>query len=179
MKILLLLTCFLILISCGRKKQQQPNNETPYALEEHKSKSVFSKRAPGDLLEDLYDGLVSGKPELQQLEKDIEELSERKKDSLVFFNDFDNKNDSYYSSAQNHTAQIQDSSLKKRMMQAIEDNRTDYDSKIAGIETLVKQLDQKQLTLTDHHTMLKLILTMAMMEKFQKINSLHQSLLDQ
>ena len=168
MKILFVLTSCLILISCGRKKQQPPNNETPQALEEHKSKSVLSKRASGDLMEDLYDELVPGKPGLKKLEKDIEELTERKTDSLASFSDFDNKNGRYYSSAETHVARIQDSALKKTMMQAIEDSRAVYDARIAGIESLVKQLDQKQLTLADHHIMLKLILTMVMMDKFQK-----------
>ena len=171
MKILFLLTISLILICCGRKKQQQQaENGTPHSLEQHESKSLFSKRAPGDLVEDLYSELVSDKSELQKLEKDIEDLADRKNDSLSYFNDFDNKNDRYYSSAQMHASQIQDSALKKKMIQALEDNLSAYEGRIASIKALVKELNQKQLALNDHHIMLKLILTMAMMEKFQKNN---------
>ena len=95
MKPSILFLAICILCSCSRRHSNQ-KNDTPVALESHKSSSIFSKRAAGDLVENIYDELVSETPELKELENQIQDINGRKSDSLTDYEKFTEQNDQYY-----------------------------------------------------------------------------------
>ncbi|HEV8508508.1 MAG TPA: hypothetical protein VGQ53_24100, partial [Chitinophagaceae bacterium] len=98
MKPFIFFVAICILCSCSRRHSSH-NNDTPIALETNKSSSVF-KRVPSDLVENIYDQLVSETPELKELENQIENANDRKNDSLSEYQKFTDKNEQYYTSAE-------------------------------------------------------------------------------
>jgi len=172
MKILLFFITIFCLCSCTRRQTNHQKNETPKSLDDNKSYSLISKRGPDDLVESLYDELVSQKSELKQLESDIDDLYDRKSDSLSGFEKFNAKNNSYYSSAKMHVEQIKDSILKERMKLIIYNSQTNYDNRISGFSKLVNQINDREITLNDYHFILKLNKTLTLIEKFQASSNL-------
>lgn len=96
---------YLLFFSCkqtGNNFQASPG--TPESLQdESKSEISLTKgRANEDLVESLYAELLEKTPELNELEKTIENLQEQKQDSLYTFEKFDKKNKSYYNSTKGY-----------------------------------------------------------------------------
>ena len=170
MKIFILFISCFILCSCARKQADHQDKETPKALEDKKSISLISKRGSGDLVESLYDELVSEKPELKELEDEIEDLDNRKPDSMESFENYNAKSNNYYSSANRHIEQIKDSVLKERMKTMMHNSQSDYNGRVAALAELVDQVNNKGITLNDYHLILKLSKTLMMIESFQKKN---------
>lgn len=167
MKPSILFLAICILCSCSRRHSNQ-KNDTPVALESHKSSSIFSKRAPGDLVENIYDELVSETPELKELENQIQDINGRKSDSLTDYEKFTEQNDQYYTSADHHSEVIGDSVLKEKIKTLINNSQNNYKNSIGGLNDLVNQLANKQTTLNDYHEVLKLTRTLPIIEKHQK-----------
>jgi len=170
MKIFFLIIAGFILSSCTRRQTNHQNNETPKSLDDKKSYSLISKRGQTDMVESLYDELVSEKAELKQLENEIDDLHDQAPDSLSVFENFNSKNNKYYSSAKQHVDQIKDSVLKEKMKMIIRNSQTNYDNRIAALSGLVNQLNDREITLNDYHLILKLNKTLTMIEGFQKNN---------
>jgi hypothetical protein len=157
----------LILCSCSRK-QSNKKTDTPVSLQNKKSYSLVSKRGPGDLVENLYSELVSETPALKELEEQIDDLDDRKDDSLSDYKKFTNKNENYYTSAGHHFEAINDSILKEKIKAVINTSKNNYNNSTAGLKTLIDQLNDKENSLKDYHLILKLIKTLPLIEEFQK-----------
>ncbi len=166
---ILLLLAICMLCSCGRKRSNQ-NNDTPAVLETNKSFSESIKRVPTDLVDAIYDEIASETPELQELENQIQDVNDRKDDSLSVYEKFTGKNDQYYASAGHHFEVISDSSLKEKIKTLINNSQDNYKNSTGGLTDLVDQLDAKQATLKDYHQVLKLTRTLPIIEKYQKKN---------
>ena len=151
--------------------EDKPKTETPKALEdESASYEIRSKRGSDDLVENLYGDLVDKTPELKALEYKIDNLYSSKDDSTKSFNRFDLKSLSYYSSAENHVEQIKDSLLKNKMKALIANSLSEYHSAISSHTAILKSIDTKYLALGDLHTMIKIIRTLPLIEKYQQDN---------
>jgi hypothetical protein len=161
-----------IILSCNNKRQQ-PQPETPKALDEKdKSYSLVSKRGyDEDILESIYSELVDKTPELKKLEEDIDILYFSKGDSLEAFTNFDSKNDRYYNSAGIHSQGIKDSLLRQKMKNLIQASLANYNSLTAPHNNLLKSIESKEATLSDVHTALKIVRTLPVIARYQK-NSL-------
>jgi hypothetical protein len=161
-----------IILSCNNKRQQ-PQPETPKALDEKdKSYSLVSKRGyDEDILESIYSELVDKTPELKKLEEDIDILYVSKGDSLEAFTNFDSKNDRYYNSAGIHSQGIKDSLLRQKMKNLIQASLANYNSLTAPHNNLLKSIESKEATLSDVHTALKIVRTLPVIARYQK-NSL-------
>jgi hypothetical protein len=162
-----------LLFSCkqsGNDFQATPG--TPEALrEENKSGISLSKgRANDDLVEGLYAELLVKNPELAELEKTIENLDDQKRDSIEIFNVFNQKNTSYYNSAERYSAGIKDSLLRRKIKTIIDNSKNNYDRRIAANEHLISILDVKEKTLEDLHVVLKLAKTLPIIDKYQADN---------
>jgi predicted house-cleaning noncanonical NTP pyrophosphatase (MazG superfamily) len=176
MKSLLLIsiiTC--TFLSCN----QTPGNkevtpETPKALQENSSSaeySLLSKRGSNeDLIENLYSELVDKTPELKDIEKRIDYLNEARVDSIEDFNNFNQKNNSYYSAAEQRVSHITDSLLRDKMRSIITNSQSKYSVQIAKHNSLIEILNSKAIKLQDLHIILKLVKTLTLIEKYQKDN---------
>ena len=174
-KVLILLTV-LILISCASRKENKttPHADVPKALQDNKEISlpVFSKRGHDarDLVEELYEEKVKSTPQLQAIEKLIDNINDSQNDSLEASNDFKSKNQLYYVSAKNHLNSIKDSLLKKEIENVIERSTLSYNNKISGFENLTTILNNKLGTADDRHSALMILISLGMMKEYQEKN---------
>lgn len=158
------------LASCNNT-QDKPKEETPKALEDKSSSyEIISKRSYDDLVESLYNELVSKNVDLKKLEDKIEELNNSKSDTTQLFDKFNQKNQSYFSSVENHISAITDSSLKDKMRALIANNLAKYNSSISRHNELLKIIATKGLTVSDLHIILKIVKTLPLIEKYQNDN---------
>jgi hypothetical protein len=171
--ILISTVILMIFVSCDNsriKENQEQKQETPKALQEEKSFDIVSKRGYDDMIESLYKDLAGKTPELKDLETKLEALSASKSDSTEQYDKYNGKNQSYYSSADNHFKQINDSTLRKKMKALISSSLTKYNSKVYLHTELLKSIDKKTMTLDDLHEMLIITTTLPLIEKYQNDN---------
>jgi hypothetical protein len=171
-KILISTFIILTLASCeNTRTQDNPKQETPKALQDKNSSyEIISKRSYDDLVESLYNELLDKEKDLKKLENDIKVLNESKGDTTELFDNFDNKNESYYGSANRHVDQLSDSLLKTKMRIIITNSLKNYNSLVARHNALLKTIETKNMTLNDLHTVLKITKTIPLIDKYQKDN---------
>jgi hypothetical protein len=172
MKKILFSICLLAFISCSPKKEnsQEQQNNVPQALQDEKKSSVISisKRGPEDIVDELYEEAIKNSSELKDIEKKLSGINEKKNDSLRVFENYKFKNQDYYASADRHLNSIQDSILKKEIEAAFEKDKTGYNNIITRLNELENELDKQSLYATDHQVVLKLFVTLNMMQQFRK-----------
>jgi hypothetical protein len=162
----------LIFAACDDSHQQdKPDPETPKALQDKSvSSEILSKRGSGDLVENLYSELLDKDPRLKNLEDKIQELSESKDDSTRLFDEYNSKNQNYYSSANGHADQLSDSLLKEKIKMLISNSLANYNSSIAKHNALLMRIDSQNTTLSDLHIILKIAKTLPLIENYQEVN---------
>lgn len=173
MRILLIPIISFLFFSCKQPgKNTELTPDTPKALQEKSSsEAIFSKRSyPDDLVESLYSELTDKTPELKDLEEMISKLEDQKSDSVESFKKFDQKNTSYYNSANQHLQQIKDSLIRKKIKSIIDSSLSAYNSKTRRYKNLISTLYLKEINLEDLHIVLKLVKTLQLIEKYQKEN---------
>jgi len=170
----ILISTFIVLTlaSCDNSRtQDKPKQETPKGLQDKNSSyEIISKRSYGDLIESLYSELLDKDKNLKNLENEIKDLSESKGDTTESFDNFDNKNKSYYSSANSHIDQLSDSLLKEEMRTIIKNNLANYNLLVARHNQLLNIIETKSTTLNDLHIVLKITKTIPVIDKYQKDN---------
>jgi cell shape-determining protein MreC len=182
MRIILLplLACILIYSSCKQRNTSSsapaPADTTvvPQALQENNGSSASyiskGKRGYGDLVNELYEELKAQNPSLQQLEKNIDRVKTEKEDSSEAFNEYNQKSNDYYSSANRHLESIKDTTTRERIKALILASMSRYESMASANKDLLVLLNRKDITLDDLYTAMKLTRTMEMIEKFQRQN---------
>ena len=176
MKKVLIPLIILIIISGSSCKEHKttPQANVPKALQDNKENSlvVFSKRGYGenDLVEELYEEKVRSTPQLQAIEKLIDNLNDSQKDSLEAFNDFKTKNQQYYGFSIRHLNSIKDSLLKNEIENVIERSTLAYNNKISGFENLTTVLNNKSRSADDRHSALMILISLGMMKEYQEKN---------
>jgi len=160
-----------LLISCGgNKTEEKPETkkEIPKALQEEPSN--FGSSSRNNLIDAIFKELVEKNSALKKLEDDLLVLKGKPDELTEKFNNYDSKSDSYYGSAEGEAVEISDSLLKKKMKEFILTSSKQYSSKISEINSLINSVSKKDLTLNDHHLILKIVLTMPIIEKYQNDN---------
>jgi len=161
------------LFSCvgGHKDSNNfKKQETPKALQDNNLEIKSYSRSGSDLTEELYQELVDKTPALKKLEDELDAFSRKPNELDEKYNKFDNKSSSYYLSANNKASAITDSLLRKKMVTLIAGSQNLYSKKTAEHNSLLKQISQNGATLNDHHSVLKIVLTLPIIEKFQNDN---------
>ena len=161
----------LTLVSCDNRQQDKPKQETPKALEDKSSSyEIVSKRSYDDLVESLYTELLTKDIDLKRLEDKIDELRKSKSDTTELFDNFIEKNQSYFSSADRHVSEIKDSLLRDKIKNLVAIQLTKYNSRIVRHNELLKLIETKQMTISDLHNVLKIVRTLPLIDKYQKDN---------
>ena len=158
--------------SCDNTRiRDKPKQETPKALEDKSSSyELVSKRGYDDLVESLYNELVTKDIDLKKLEDKIDELNKSKNDTTELFDKYNGKNQSYFSSADRHVVDIKDSLLRNKMRIFVTNQLSKYNSRIGKHNELLKIIDAKQMTISDLHNVLKIVRTLPLIDKYQKDN---------
>jgi hypothetical protein len=73
----------------------------------------------------------------------------------------------FYRSGKNLSEIVTDSTLKKKLTAILEDSEKRYRSKNRNLNNLVKVIEQNEISIKDYHTLLKLMVTIPIIEKYQ------------
>ncbi len=166
-----LLAGCLLHFSCGDKDSQNtPANEVPKPLQDNASGyGSLSKRGYNeDLVTALYNERLEADTALKNLEEQITSLQEDKADSLAAFNKFDNKNKSYYESADSHAGLIKDSLLRSRILTTVVNSLIQYNQGTAAHTALLNRIASGEASLSDLHQALKVVHTLPLIKQYQK-----------
>jgi hypothetical protein len=161
-----------LIVSCGgghTDDNKPTKQETPNALQDDKL-DIKSYSRSGDLTEELYQELVDKTPALKKLEDDLDAFSPKPNDRKDKFNQCDSKSNAYYSSANYKAMAITDSLLRMKIISLIKTSSKQYTSKTAELNSLLKQINNNGTTLNDYHNVLKIVMTLPIIEKFQDDN---------
>jgi hypothetical protein len=168
---LLVITSIFMMVSCNGNENENRNSEVqnPEALQDEIKLKSLSKRG-GNLIDELYAELVEKTPELKKLETELETFQEMPSETQNIFYNYDRKSSQFYGNATGFANQITDSISKKRILALIKKSNEKYDSESKEINELVKQISNSQNSIQDNHNILKIVLTIPLIEKYQKEN---------
>lgn len=156
------------LLSCGNDKSAN-HVVNPKAFQDKKvSLKTYSRS--GDITEELYAELVSNNAALQKLEAELEAYSPKEDEVRGKFDNYDDKSTSYYRSVNEKSSGIKDSLLRQKMDEIIALSTVKYEGKTAQLKSLMSQILNNRSSINDHHAILKIVLTLPMMEEYQKNN---------
>lgn len=170
------LSILTLLLSCGGGGQTDNNKlekqETPKALQNDKLeiKSYGRYSSSRDLTEELYQELVDKTPQLKKLENDLAAFRPKPYDLSEKFNQYNSKSNSYYGSVKYKVTAISDSLLRMKIIALISTSRKKYVSKTTELNSLIKQISKNGSTLNDQHEILKIVLTLPLIEQYQDDN---------
>ena len=120
------------------------------------------------ILDLLYLELKEQRPELQALEKQVEEVDLAKEKALEEYKKYNNQNEDYYFCAHQQLSTIKDSLSRNSIELLLNKSQYAYDQDNAAMALAAAQLENRSVSLHDHQAALKIVLTMNLMEKYQK-----------
>ncbi|MCB0698502.1 MAG: hypothetical protein KDC11_01590 [Chitinophagaceae bacterium] len=164
----------LVLVACNTDKKPSSKigetvaiEETPDVLE-GKNSSYSLTKSRGDLLESLYKEYAENTPEIQELDKQINSLYEKKFDAEKDFHNYNNKNEQYYNVAKARAGQISDSLLADKVKNMIAKSISQYHNRIKEDTTLINQIEKQYNNIDDLYNVFKVVVTIPMIEVYQK-----------
>jgi hypothetical protein len=154
---------FFIFFSCSTRKKQ-----TPAILEGKKIdvSSIYKKRS-ADLVEALYEELVSHSNDLKKLEQEIKAMKAALPDSLEAFKTYHEKSSQYYELAEKKASSITDSVLRQSVLELIVRSRRHYSDSIAPLKSIDSLIQKRAVAIDNLHQALKLASTLPVIEEFQ------------
>lgn len=173
MKILIISIMFTILVGCEEKSHYKPDklqaqeSPTPEVLSGN-SKDIYNyKRGPSDIVAKLYKEALESQKELEKLNNRIKEIRSTKKDSLASYLNYTRTNKEYWSSVNKYINRIKDSSLRESTQKLFKKKEDQYDNMVLNHEQKLKKLDMLNTSLADHTNLLKLNVSLKMMQNYQ------------
>ncbi len=167
----LLIITVLFCSACNSKpdRAQAKPNEVPEPLKDESSDlSVISKGMRGNSLIDLiYNDLLEKNSQLNKLEDELTMFNDAKRDSLKTFYNYNNKSDSYYSSAGNELSNIKDTVLKARLILLLANSKHKYEHNISSFSKLIRDIDSNSVVIDDYRKTLEIVTTLPVIEKYQ------------
>ncbi len=166
---------FLGTLACNDPRPKQVKEteapEPPKALQDHsKEYSLKSSRSNNDLVEELYAELLEKDNTLKNLEDKLKDLQQSEADSTATFAVFNEKNYKYHDATSPYLSRINDSLLRERIKQILNNSLIRYKSSTAAHQQLLHQLGTNKTSLNDLHVAVQLVSTLSMMEKYRQEN---------
>lgn len=166
---------FMGALACNEPRPQQTKEaaapEPPKALQDHsKEYSLKSSRSNNDLVEELYEELLEKDTTLKNLEDKLKNLQQSGTDSTGTFASFNEKNNKYHDATSPYLSRINDSLLRERIKQIINNSLARYRSSTAVHLQLLRQIETNKTNLNDLHIAVQLVSTLSMMEKYRLEN---------
>lgn len=162
MRTILLLTVLLLALSaCTTKANRTAPVEVPEPLQTGNSYSELKRGRYTDLVDQLY-------ADLRQLDARLEQLDEQKRDSTAAYSTFDDQNESYYAAAERRAGALSDSVLRVQVLAIVKQSSQRYSGITSRHENLQSTLNQKARAIEDSHEALKVLLTLPVMQQYQK-----------
>lgn len=159
------------LFSCAEKPRPaaEPSSNIPVILEGKRvDVSRLYTKNKENLIESLYQELISKSEELKSIDAEIKTLNQKQQQSLDSFRLFNDKNQSYYESAKLNINNIKDSIFRKKVLALVDESLKEYNNKIAPHQQLDSLMTRKTATINDLYILLKVVTTLPAMHIFQQ-----------
>lgn len=160
----------LLLSACDndqRLNAPSPKPDTPEALKAGPG-VLDSKRGQSNLVDELYAEALEKDTSLRNLEDELSVLDKRIADVKSLYGLYDEKSREYYHAANTEALQVQDSLLRLKLKSFIEGSAKRYNELTGDLQLIVGRIDLNTATLNDQRSVLKIVTTIPMMEKFQR-----------
>lgn len=163
--------CSMFVFSCSNENRESSAEDvnTSTVLQGNEI-NIRKYSRSGDMIEELYSELVENTPELKKLESDLALLNDKRSDTLDVFDQYNGRSNNYYSSAGRKSSSITDSILRKKIMKIIALSHSNYSDKTKELTGLIEKISINKSTLNDHHEVMKIMLTLPVIEKYQNAN---------
>ena len=123
-----------------------------------------------DMVDELYSQAVKQNENLETIEDDIEKFYKKKSEALEKYNSYTAYNNRYYTDARANAASIADTATRQKAYALITKVENRYKAKTAGWQATIASLNKNEKELKDLHTLLKIVVTEPLMEKYQNNN---------
>mgnify|MGYP006921735758 CR=1 FL=1 len=150
-----------------RLKAPSPKADTPDALKAGPG-VLDSKRGQSNLVDELYAEALEKDTSLKNLQDELSALDKRMADVKSLYGFYNEKSREYYHAANAEALQVQDSLLRVKLKGYIEASAKRYDGLTGDLRQLVGRIDLNAVTLNDQQSVLKIVTTISMMEKYQR-----------
>lgn len=159
-------------VSCGgeKLKQNPVKPETPKALQDDKLEIKSFRGYESNLVLELYDELVNQSSDLKKLQEDLTAIHSRSNENENKYDNYDQKSINYYQNAGNLANSIADSIVRKKVLEVISKSESQYSGLTAALNELRNSISGLSTDLHDNHMILKIMLTLPQIEKYQKEN---------
>ena len=120
-----------------------------------------------DLVDELYEQAVKQNDNLESIEDGIGKFYKKREEAIEKYNSFTFYNNRYYTDAKSKAATIADAATKQRAYDLISKSEAGYKAKTADWQNTIAALNANEKELTDLHSLLKIMTTETMIEKYQ------------
>jgi hypothetical protein len=111
--------------------------------------------------------MVNRNADLKKLEGRMEQFNAGRADSLEAFKKYNSKSDGYYRAAFESLNGIQDTVIKQRLRALLIGSQKRYSDKVSKFTSIIKRIDDEQLSTTNHYQVLKIAATLPVIEEYQ------------
>jgi hypothetical protein len=127
------------------------------------------KRGGGykDMVDELYDQAVKQNNDLETIEEDIENFAKKKQEAIEKYNAYSGYHSRYYRDAKANAVTIGDPATKQKANEIIAASEAKYKTKITDWQATIAALNASESELGDLHTLLKIKISEAIIEKAQ------------
>jgi hypothetical protein len=162
--------CLFLFSACKNNRRDAENIQIPEAMQESKKSTIMYKRVNDDMVNSIYNNLLEKSPELKTLDDQVSNLRDERLDSASALLAYIEKNNEYYYSAEEHVKSISDSLLRKQILNILNTSRKKSDSSIISHHNLLGSIDNTIKQITDQREGLKVLLSLPVIEEYQKLN---------
>jgi hypothetical protein len=120
-----------------------------------------------DMVEELYAQAVKQNSNLEAVEDGIAAFNKKKEEALEKYNSYLSYNNRYYNDARGHAKSIPDPATRQRAEELLRKSELRYRTALTGWENTINQLKEKEMQLQSLHSLLQLMVTEPIMEKYQ------------
>lgn len=174
-KILFAATLTLSLLSC---KENKPIIEN--AVDNTDSKISSSRYIKGqNILDAIYYEQIKNDESLKKIDEKIILLQEDSRKVKNLYHDILRKNDEYYSDAEYAANSINDSALKKDVVNLVKESSDKYNVNIQKLKELSLKITKNSQNIYGYYMAFKIRKTLPEIEKYQKGHPLKTDSLDQ
>jgi hypothetical protein len=123
-----------------------------------------------DMVEELYYQAVKQNESLEAIEDDIEKFYKKKQEALEKYSSYSSYNSRYYYDAKANVAGITDAATRQKATDILTVSETRYKTSVAEWERNITSLQVKEKELNDLHSLLKIMFSEKMINRYQSGN---------
>ncbi len=120
-----------------------------------------------DLVEQLYQQEVKINDALETIQNDMEAFYKKRNIVLEKYNNYVNYNNRYYEDAKNNANRIKSIHTKQKIIDELSISEANYKIKLNDWYNTITTLNNNEKELTDLHQLLKIKITIAIIESYQ------------